>query len=134
MSSHPRAKTKKKTVAQFRAEKEQHTQDLKLGALLASEVDMTLDRYETEAYSQEERYDAMNALLVKANRACVFYFRTISCHVKVRAHTHLGQHILAIAAHEKRTSSFLQHIVRGWFRRTLKAFGRKSLMTWVGPT
>jgi hypothetical protein len=66
---------------------------------------MVLDRYEKEVYSPEERYDAMNALLVKANRACELlqtlpniYFRTLSYNHKARVNTHLGQHILALAA------------------------------------
>jgi tetratricopeptide (TPR) repeat protein len=78
---------------------------------------MVLDRYEKEVYSPEERYDAMNALLVKANRACELlqtlpniYFRTLSYNHKARVNTHLGQHILALAAYREADELFLaQH-------------------------
>jgi hypothetical protein len=51
MSSHPPSKTKKKTMAQFRAEKEQRAQDLELGVQLGEDVAKVLGHYEKETSS-----------------------------------------------------------------------------------
>jgi hypothetical protein len=105
MSSHQQAKTKKKTLAQLRADKEQRNNDLQLGVQLSVDVANALNCYEAEGSSIEERYDAMNALLVEANRACELlqyspdtYFRAFSCNLKARVHKKLGQqHILGLS-------------------------------------
>jgi hypothetical protein len=108
MSSHPPSKTKKKTMAQFRAEKEQRAQDLELGVQLVEDVAKVLGHYEKETSSLKERLDAMTAFLDKANRAGELlqyhpntYLRTLTCNLKARVHTHLGQHILALAAYRE---------------------------------
>ena len=82
MSSHQQAKTKKRTVAQVQAEKEQRLQDYERGKQLTEDVARVLDRYDNEASSREERVDAINALLAKAIRAgsssSIILLRTLS--------------------------------------------------------
>lgn len=67
MSSHQT--TKKKTLAQSRAEKEQRLQDLKLGSELAAQVAAAADRIEAIRVVADPRYDELHALLPQANKA-----------------------------------------------------------------
>ena len=62
---------KKKTLAQLRAEKEQHEQDLVDGMRLAMDVTEGYARFQKSQYTSLEvpRYDGLNTFLVQANRA-----------------------------------------------------------------
>jgi len=119
MSSHQEAKTKKRTVAQVRAQKEQRLQEYERGKQLAEDVARVLDRYDNEASSLEERVDTtstINALLAKAIRAGELlqyqpfadtFPRILSFNLKARIHVHLGQHTLAVAFYRQADELFI---------------------------
>jgi len=98
--------TKKKTLAQLRAEKEQRRQDFEAGCLIVDEVgEEYFQRFQRGGFSAESFHDLAKELLVKAKRACQLveydpdssFYRQILLEIG-RLHYDLGEHTPALAA------------------------------------
>lgn len=61
--------TKKKTLAQLRAEKKQRLEEANLGCLLAEELQVDFEASEQQKRANEARYDRLGPFLIRTNRA-----------------------------------------------------------------
>lgn len=105
--------TKKKTLAQFRLEKERRERDFDLGCQLANDVINTLNAFTDYGATYDVRDDALNALLAQADRAVSLLqnrpdtgqYRLI-LGVKGDTHKQLGQHNAAEATFRQADEAF----------------------------
>ena len=109
---------RKKTVAQLRAEKEQHEHEVDLGCRLTYDVlkAVSQNKFPLEG-TREEHF---NPLLVQADRACELLqdkvensAHAITLHLKAVIHGELGRHPLAIALYRQADELFRKLDRRG---------------------
>ncbi len=105
--------TKKKNVAQFRAEKEQRERDFDLGCQLADVMADGLNRIAAHPTSNDVRYTQLNALLSQADAALELlqfhadtYEYRLVLSIKAEIHKQLEQYRLALATYRQADEAF----------------------------
>lgn len=135
--------TRKKTVAQLRADNEQRQKDEYIGVRLANDLQAVMKHLASVGIATDIQYEKCTGLVGQANRVCellqphIFrpdgYLFTYGAMLRHEAifHRVLGLHALAIAVCRQADDIFAEGERKGYSRQLTITSGSKPLLRWV---